>query len=153
MEGAKHSGFESPVYGRIVQDDEEIITLPDGLGKLVKKYTLEKHYSEMSPMSQDRPAQIPIRKNRLIYLLNEYTPNESDRWIMFSHPNHFLIYDMKTRFCIFDAEYIDYEDHYPDQEPICAVITRIVINQDPNQHPSDIEEDFLVISDLLTKDL
>ena len=33
----KHSGFDAPVYGRVVQDDEELVRQPDGTVKLVKK--------------------------------------------------------------------------------------------------------------------
>ena len=149
----KHSGFEAPVYGRVVQDDEEIITLPNGLCKLVKKFTLEKYYSEMSSVNHDRPAQIPIRESRLKYLLNDYTPKETDRWIMFNHPNHFLIYDRQTKYCVYDAEYIDLEIKQEDREPICAVITKMRINQDPNQHPEDIEDDFKVVAELLKNEL
>ena len=61
------------------------------------------------------------------------------------------IYDKKTKFCIYDAEYINIEDKYEDTDPICAVITRIMINIDPNQHPSDID-DFGTVADLLEKE-
>ena len=149
----KHSGFEAPVYGRMVQDDEELIKMPNGNFKLVKKYSLEKHYFEMSRFNYERPAQIPILRSRLNYLLNEYSPQESDRWIMFKHPNHFLIYDIKTKFCIYDAEYEAFEEQYEDPEPICAVVTKLRINQDSNQHPEDIDNDFGVVADLLVKEL
>ena len=109
-------------------------------------------YSEMSDNSYERPAQIPIRKSRLNYLLNEYSPKESDRWIMLNRQNHFVIYDKKTKFCIYDAEYIGYKDQSEDSEPICAVITQIKINEDPAQHPSDIEDDFGTVADLLEKE-
>ena len=113
----------------------------------------QKLYSEMPDNSYERPAQIPIRKSRLKYLLNEYYPKESDRWIMLNRQNHFVIYDKKTKFCIYDAEYIDYKDQYEDPEPICAVITKIKINIDPYQHPSDIADDFGTVADLLVKEL
>ena len=145
----KHSGFEAPVYGHIVQDDEELIKLPSGNLRLVKKFTLEKYYFEMSKLNYERPAQIPISKSRLNYLLNEYSPKETDRWIMFKHSDFFFIYDMKSKFCIYEVKYEGLED----SEPICAVITKMRINQDPNQHPKDIEDDFKVIADLLEKEL
>ncbi len=72
---------------------------------------------------------------------------------MFNHLNHFVIYDRKTRFCIYDAEYTDFEDQVADPEPICAVIDKIRINEDPKQHPCDIEDDFCTLADLLEKDL
>ena len=112
-----------------------------------------KCFGEMPFQNYERPAQIPIRKSRFEYLLNEYAPKESDRWILINHPNHFVIYDKKTKFCIYDAEYIDYKDQYEDSEPICAVITKIKINEDPSQHPSDIEDDFGTAADLLEKEL
>lgn len=33
----KKSGFDAPVYGRVVRDDEELVRQPNGLLKLVKK--------------------------------------------------------------------------------------------------------------------
>ena len=112
-----------------------------------------KCFGEMPFQNYERPAQIPIRKTRLNYLLNEYVPKESDRWILINHSNHFVVYDKKTKFCIYDAEYINIEDKYEDTDPICAVITRIMINIDPNQHPSDIDDDFGTVADLLEKEL
>ena len=113
----------------------------------------QKQYHEMSSQNYERPAQIPIRKSRLEYLLNEYVSKESDRWILLNQPNHFVIYDKKTKYCIYDAEYIEHEDKYEDPETIRAVITKIKINIDPNQHPSDIADDFGTVADLLVKEL
>ena len=145
----KHSGLEAPVKDQLVSDDEETVKLPDGQIKVVRKYTLEKYYFKMTDSIHECPAQIPIRQSRLNYLLYDYSPREADRWIMFNHPNHFLIYDMNTKFCIYDAEYIDFKDQYEDPEPICAVITKITFNTNPKQHPSDIEDDFGTVRDLL----
>ena len=50
-------------------------------------------------------------------------------------------------------KYIDYKDQSEDPEPICAVITKIKINEDPVQHPNDIEDDFGTVADLLEKDI
>ncbi len=147
------SGFDCPVYGRLVQEDEELIRQPSGECKLVKKNRDEDNYFQMSSDNYERPAQIPIRYGRLDYLLNEYSSKETDRWIMFSHPNHFVIYDRKTRFCIYDAEYTNFENQFADSEPICAVIEKIRINKDPEQHPGDIEDDFCTLADLLERDL
>ncbi len=36
-EKQKHSGFEAPVYGRVIQDDEELVMQPNGIIKIVKK--------------------------------------------------------------------------------------------------------------------
>lgn len=113
----------------------------------------ENNYIQMSSNNSERPAQIPIRKNRFSYLMNEYSPKETDRWIMFSHPNHFVIYDRSTKFCIYDAEYINYESNYEEPDPICAIVTKMRINTDPNQHPDDIEHDFMMVGDLLLEDL
>ena len=57
----------------------------------------------MSSQNYERAAQIPIRKSRFEYLINEYISKESDRWIMFNQPNHFVIYDKKTKFCIYEV--------------------------------------------------
>ena len=107
----------------------------------------------MSSIYHDRPAQIPIRRSRLNYLLNEYSPKESDRWIMFNHPNHFVIYDTETRYCIYDVNYVLFEKEYYEDNPIVAVIPQMRINQDPEQHPSDIKEDFSKVHDLIIKEL
>ena len=147
------SGFDCPVRGRVVQEDEELIKQPDGFLKLVKKNRDEDNYIQMPSDSYERPAQIPIKYRRLDYLLNEYSPKETDRWIMFNHPNHFVIYDRKTKYCIFDAEYINLEAQDADPEPISAVIVKILINKDPEQHHGDIEDDFSTLADLLEKDL
>ena len=112
-----------------------------------------KHYFEMSLQNDERPAQIPIRKSRLDYLLNGYVSKESDRWTIINQPDHFVIYDKKTKFCIYDAEYTLIKDQFEYPDPICAVITKIKINSDPNQHPSDIEDDFGTVADLLEKEL
>ena len=137
----------------LIAEDEEFVELPDGGYKLVKKYENELNYHEMPSIYHDRPAQIPIRRSRLNYLLNEYSPKESDRWIMFNHPNHFVIYDTETRYCIYDVNYVLFEKEYYEDNPIVAVIPQMRINQDPEQHPSDIKNDFDKVHNLIIKEL
>ncbi|WP_034450138.1 hypothetical protein [Butyrivibrio sp. AE2032] len=151
----KNTGISQrdPLGLQSLKDDEEFIKQPNSKFKLVKMNIDEKNYSKMSSDNYERPAQIPIRYKRLDYLLNEYSPKDTDRWIMFNHPNHFLIYDRITKFCIYDAEYIDYESQYKDPEPICAIIVKMKINKDPDQHPNDIKNDFMTVADLLEKEL
>lgn len=109
-------------------------------------------YYDMPSGYSERPAQLPLRKERFEYLLNQYLPKQSDRWVMFNHPNHFLIHDKSSGFCVYDAEYVLFEDSESDN-PIAAVITSFRINQSSEQHPSDIVDDFDTIRELLTKTL
>lgn len=114
----------------------------------------ENTYHGMSEKSYLRPAQIPIRRARFEYLVNEYTPNENDEWIMFHHPNHFVIYSGLTSFCVFDAEYVELprED---EEDPLIAVISKIRINQDKGQCPAQMQErdGFGVLSTLINEKL
>ena len=132
----KHSSFKELIHGNIVQDD----------------YLLDINHFETPFLNYERPAQIPIRKSRFNYLINEHSPKESDRWIMLNQPNHFYVYDKNTKFCIYDAEYIYIEDQFEDPDPICAAIIKLKINSDPNQHPSDFEDDLGTVADLLVKE-
>ena len=136
----------------LIPEDEEYIELPDGGYMLVKKYQNELNYHEMSSVYQDRPAQIPIRGSRLNYLLNDYSPKESDKWIMFNHPNHFVIYNRESKYCIYDVEYMAIDSHEEDN-PIVAVVSSMRINQDPRQHSSDDKDDFDKVHDLIVKEL
>lgn len=125
----------------------------NGKFKYVKRYQNEQNYQAMPFNSYKRPAQIPIRKSRLVYLLNEYSPKDTDRWIMFNHPNHFTIYDGETKCCIYEVEYMVFETPGVEENPIVAVISQIRINQDPEQHPNDVEDDFDNVSDLIVNGL
>lgn len=151
MPGASDS--EKASCKGIIQEDEEFIELPNGNFKLVKKYENEKNYNKMSSKYEERPAQIPLRKNRLDYLLSEYSPKETDRWILFIHPNHFVIYDRETKHCIYDIEYVVFEKPYDEDNPIVAVIPKIKVNQDHEQHPIDIDDDFNKAFELIINEL
>ena len=101
---------------------------------------------------KDRPAQIPIRRERFDYLLNRYAPDDSQRWYMVSRPNHFLIYDNKTKCCVYDATYIEFED-IKDGNSIVAVISNIRINT--YNLPKDVEDgrEVVLLLRLLNEDL
>ena len=106
----------------------------------------------MPSIHYDRPSQMPIRKNRFEYLINDYSPKETDKWVMFNHPHHFLIYERETKNCIYDLEYLD----LPSTEefnPIVAVVSKIRINRDPDKHSGDNEDDFETVAELLEKGL
>lgn len=71
--------------------------------KLLYQTQLEEQFFSMSQENYTRRAQIPIRRSRYDYLLSQYLPDKNDRWIMFQHPGHFLIYDIESRYCLYDG--------------------------------------------------
>ena len=88
----------------------------------------EKSFYTMSENNYIRRAQIPIRQKKYDFLVKEYSPDENDRYVMFHHPGHFLIYDSITRYCIYDATYIRLPDK--GEDAVAFVITEIKINKD-----------------------
>ncbi len=91
----------------------------------------ELKYHIMPPSFLSCRTQIPILKDRFIYLTRHYRPNsENSRWVMYHHTGHFMIYERETKCCIFDAIYMPFglPDNLPEDE-IVAVIHEIRINQ------------------------
>ena len=111
----------------------------------------EADFNAMPSIHHDRPAQIPIRKDRLEYLIYEYSPKETDKWVMFNHPHHFLIYERETKNCIYDLEYLDLSS-LEESNPIVAVVSKIRINRDSNQHMEEDIDDFSQANNLISKD-
>ncbi len=101
----------------------------------------------MPDLHIDRPAQIPIRRSRMEYL-EEHCPMVVDRWVIHYCPHHLILYDKVSKYCIYDAEYIVFNDSSVD-DPIVAVVSKIRINQDSKQYPGDIEDDFEVVADTI----
>ena len=115
----------------------------------------ENRFNRMSELNYIRPAQIPLRQKRFRYLIESYTPSTEDKWIMFHHPNHFIIYDGKSRNCIFDATYQFLSGHYDndaEDDALVAVISEIRINTDTTQYPP-MEDDFGVLMNIITAEL
>ncbi len=112
----------------------------------------ESCYFSMSDTKGFRRAQIPLSKERFEYLLNSYEPTEDNEWVIFHHPGHFLIYSNETKYCIFDAAYIELQqdlDENRSPDSISAVITDFVINQDPVQCPQNNCDEFDVLKYIL----
>ena len=75
---------------------------------------------------------------------------------MFHHPGHFLIYDKRSRYCLYDATYIrlrETKDVCEEKDIIEAVIAEIKINKDEKQKASVEKGDFGLLCDLILKDL
>lgn len=64
---------------------------------------------EISTDGYNRRAQIPLRKARFDYLVNDYISKKNDEYCMVHKPNHFLIYNQHSGFCQFDASYIVFD--------------------------------------------
>ena len=120
-----------------------------------KVLTNEADYLIMPATRDSRPAQIPIRAERFEYLTKYYKPGEKDsKWIMFHHPGHFMIYDMESRYCIFDGTYAmlgDPDSQVPDE--LVAVVCDIRIC--PKEYSSTIFEGdgFRIFADLICEEL
>ncbi len=111
----------------------------------------EKDFNRMPDDACDRPAQIPIIRERLDYLLNQYTPDSTKRWVMFHHPDHFVIYENATKNCIFDATYLEFDQIDGYEKGAVAVITTFRINR--SQFPDDVDDEFRLLVDLIHRDL
>lgn len=112
-------------------------------------------FHEMSENNYTRPAQIPIISDRFNYLVNLYQPDQNCKWLLIHHPNHLIIYDASSKYCLFDAEYTmlgEPASVSEEESPIVAVITQIRINQDISQFPC-IEDDFGLLVDLILREL
>ena len=140
----------------LVKDEEfeKALMKLNNVGYSIVNY--EEHFIAMPEENYSRRAQIPIRLSRFNYLLNQYVPSKNQTWIMFQHPGHFFIYDKKSRYCIFDGIYLKFEKETEDlleDDPIVAVITEIIINQDPNQYPDLTRDSFSLFVNLITNDI
>ena len=56
----------------------------------------------MSENYYDRPAQIPVSRERFDYYINQYSPDGYEKWVIFLHLGHFVIYDKETKACMYD---------------------------------------------------
>lgn len=110
----------------------------------------EDMFGSMPDAFIDRPAQIPLRRSRLKHLVDS-CPMVVDRWVIYHHSNHFILYDKASKYCIYDAEYICHKDS-GEPDAIVAVISRIRINQDAAQYPRDIGDDFDTVADIILKE-
>ena len=98
-------------------------------------------YLGMSENYYDRPAQIPVPRERFDYLMNRYSPGDYEKWVIFHYFGHFMIYDKETKKCLYDVSYIEQKD-----SKLAAVITTIRINMD--NHSEDTDDDFGFIARL-----
>ena len=116
----------------------------------------ESKYSPISEKSYTRRAQIPIRFLRFKQLTE--SPRKAlqhENWIMFHHPDHFLIYDIESKCCVFDATYtqlVKSPDLQAEEDPNVAVLYEMRISQDESKHRI-VEDDFGLIMDLVLKQL
>ena len=112
----------------------------------------ENQFMKMPENHYAHPAQIPIRAKRFNYLINEYIPGNNDQYIMFHHLGHFLIYDNKTKYCLFDASYIllgNNQNKISNDDDLAAVIPQIIINQDSTQRSDLSKDDFSLLTDII----
>ena len=114
----------------------------------------EEQFNKITDHSQFRHAQIAISKLRLNYLLVEYSPSVNDRYIMFPHPGHFLIYDTDSMRCIFDATYeiIVHSDPNTPEDEIAAVVSSMIIYEDETSM-KDGDDMFSLLVKLIETDL
>ena len=119
------------------------------------KTLTENRFAPMPEETESRFAQIPITKERFEYLTDRYSPQENDRWILFHHPGHFVIYDNSTGYCIYDAEYAMLRDPKKenDKEELVAFIPEFITNRNTVQFPAEIKDYFIFLADLISKDL
>ena len=100
----------------------------------------ENQFFAMPDNCYTRPAQIPIRKERLYYLEHTYSPQANDKWVMF------------------DARYDCYRsntDWDKEEDPIVAVLYEMTINLDTTPYNEIYPKrgDFGVLADLILEDL
>ena len=114
----------------------------------------ENQFDIITDNSYSRPAQIPIREARLNYLLNEYSPSANDRYVMFSHPGHFMICDTNTMKCIIDATYeiIARDDANSLEDKISAVVSSMTFYEDETT-TSKRADMFKLVANLINMDL
>ncbi len=102
----------------------------------------EKHYSCMEEDAYYRPAQIPILRRQFTELTKDYYLSDDNRWIVFNHSDHFLVYSTNTHCCIFDAFYsmLNNDNEAKDKEDsIIAVIYNVKICANENQYLDDLD--------------
>ena len=90
-----------------------------------------------------RPAQIPIKKTRFEELTKGKWSSPDEKWVVFCHHDHLMIYSTETKSCVFDVVYLElpWKKRIKDSEdPIVAVIIRMFINQEANQRPNSANE-------------
>lgn len=94
----------------------------------LKEFLVNKGYRYIDGEVRYRPCQIPIKKARFKYLTEQYRVDESDEWVMFHYPNHFLICSPADKCCVLDAEYIVSNSEQTEDDSIYAVISGFGIN-------------------------
>ncbi len=106
-------------------------------------------FVEMPESNYVRPAQIPVTKERLAFLINDGNPLVMDKWVIKKHDDHILIYDKQSGYCLFDAKLLMLNGSESDSD-LVAVVSEIKINQDRNQRSDDMnEDDFSTVADLI----
>ena len=114
----------------------------------------ENQFQIITDKSHSQYAQIPITRTRLNYLLNEYSPCTNDRYVMFSHPSHFMIYDTESMKCVFDATYevIACDDTNSLEDKISAVVSSMIIYEDETKRNEGTDM-FNLLVNLIESDL
>ncbi len=109
----------------------------------------EDQFEPMPENSDTRPAQIAISRDRFYYLVKEYKPSAGDEFVMFWHPDHFVIYENATRQCLFDANVFlrDSNDNI-NEDDVVAVVNKITINKEVT-----IENEFELLANLIEERL
>mgnify|MGYP007070240232 CR=1 FL=1 len=85
-----------------------------------------------------RRSQIPLTKDRLKYLTEEYSPKEGDEYVMEHQPGKFLVTNSKTNICQFEAQYETLEDN----SNLGGVVTGFLAR-------GSFEDEFSFFSDLI----
>lgn len=108
---------------------------------------------EMPEETYVRSAQIPVTRERYEFLSNDGKPIYTDKWIIVLKDDHVLIYDRKSRYCIYVATLIMFDNKESD-DSLVAVISEIKINRNNDQRPKGIveEEDFDIVANLIMGD-
>ena len=44
----------------------------------------------------------PSPENVFDYYINQYSPDDYEKWVIFLHLGHFVIYDKETKACMYD---------------------------------------------------
>ena len=112
---------------------------------------IEDKYFAMPETHSIRRVQIPIRQEQFEALSGNYYLVDKYNWIVFHHPGHFLIYDRSSKYCILDAAYekLGQSEDTLEDDPLAAVVTSILLNQDKDQCPNLDEDDvFRILCDI-----
>lgn len=83
---------------------------------------------------------------------NMFHKMSDDNYIMFHHPGHFLIYDKKTKYCVYDATYAYFSgqrDKTTESDPIVAVVYEMKISLNDKHYYNKAGDDFGIVMDFV----